>query len=542
MKFSLKGLLALFSFGNLAYVSAPYPSILGSTKAQLIAVGGTDVEEVIWTRDVIISAAQQSPFHDNMTGAPGSGKPIIVNNDTTKVLGNQIVFNTVDNLGAPIVQGNAVRVGQEEQLKPGDFRLTVDISAVLAGIDNTAQAQTIIGDKYNDVVQRALARRLAKQQSDDVMQTLKCSAVAANTVYPNGKTFDTLLSSDTFQTSLVVKAGGLLRDNGCLPMNAAPNPDKATEEPPEIPRYLHFLTDAGARPIKTESNYVQAAQFAQDRGDKNNLFTGVYLDYDGHVIYPWINIRHGAYGSIGSALQPEALLGTALTGRTTNSGVLPAGSGILDGGGSATNAAVTPLRNYFEFWSLFAYKPINGVTQTYSPHGSAIAYGMIIDKTAGKVGFFSYTGNTGNTLTGVVVIGSSTTGNYSSSAVGGVTWNTTPFLTAADGAGFLGVSDGAFASGSLMVECNSKGVPICFGLPMGEMAAVCGYGRVPTEGGGFKSMANRIPYFAPYGQARGDALQVAWGVAAFQRPDGLTPNYALEAFARRLDGSPSVVS
>jgi hypothetical protein len=55
-------------------------------------------------------------------------------------------------------------------------------------------------------------------------------------------------------------------------------------------------------------------------------------------------------------------------------------------------------------------------------------------------------------------------------------------------------------------------------------------------------MANRVPYFAPYGQARGDALQVSWGIAAFQRPDGLTPNYALEAFARRLDGAMNVTS
>lgn len=524
-----------------AWIGTAYPAIAGSTKAGLITIGGADVQESLWTMKVLQVAAQTSPFADNMTGPPGSGKPIVINTDTSKVRGTQVVFNTVDNLGAPIVQGNGVRVGQEEGLRPGDFRLTVDIGWIGIGLDNTALTQTVPGNNYDELSQVLTARRLAKQQTDDVLQDLKAEANATNTYYANRKSINTLKSADTFQTSLLVGGGGLLRDLGAAPMNARPLNPKATEMPPPINKYLFFGTDVGMRPIKTESNYVQAAQFAIERGEQNNLFSGDYLNWDNMVMYPWVNIRHGGYGSIGSAMQPEALLGTALGGRTVASGVLPAGSGILNGGGSTAAATVTPLRNYFEFWSLFAYTPINGVTRTINFQGSSIAYGCIIDSTTGKVSFFSYTGNTGNTLTGVVVAGSTSVGNYSVSAIGGVTWNVAPWTTAGDGASFLGINDGAVAAGSLMLECNSVGTPLCFALGMGEMAAVCGYGNVPTNGGRtLVPRARRTNYNAPHDQAFADGLQVCWGTAAFKRPDGVTPNFALMVFSRQQTGMPVI--
>lgn len=534
-----------FAFINpfgLGYAGAPYPAIAGSTKSGLIASGGADVQEVLWTSDVLISAAQTTPFADNMTGAPGSGKPIINNRDTARVMGNQIVFNTVDSLGAPMIQGDATRVGNEEGLNPGNFRLTVDVGFVSAAISNTGLTQTVPGANWDKIIKPLIAKRLAKQQSDDVMQDLKVEATSDNTLFSRG-TIDTLSTNDTFQMSLLIGGGSRLRDLGAMPMNASKVSKTATETPPAIQRYLHFGTDAGMRPIKDESGYQEAMRLAKERGDKNNLFTGEYSDVDGQIIYPWVNVRHGAIGSIGSALQVEALLGTALGGRTANSGNLPVGSGILDGGGSSTKAAATPRRNFFEFWSLFAYTPINGVTRTFNARSSSIAYGVIIDKTVGggKVGFFSYTGNTGNQLTGVTFLGSTTTGNYNT-AVGNVTWNAGAWLTAGDGAGFLGVSDGVFASGSFMMEANSKGVPLAFAFGLGEMAVVSGYGNVPLKDGTGRTapMAHRLDYSGPYNQAFGTGMEVCWGTAAFKRPDGITPNYVLEIFARAHPSMPVI--
>jgi hypothetical protein len=539
-------LLLISPFHLLLAGTSPYPGIGGSSKAQLTP-DGSHAEEMIWEQEIVQSAFQQSPFSDNMVGRVGSGKPIIEHTNTKVVGGQSIVVSTVDSLGAPIIQGNATRVGNEEQIKPGDFLLQTSIGFISAGIDNTGLTQTIIGKSWNRLTQTLLARRLAKQQNDDRLQALKLSATADNTVFPNGKTLDTLSSADTFQTSLVVKASGLAKDLGAIPMNAAPNPDSASATPPPIQRYMQFLTDVGARPIKTEPAYLQGLSYAGDRGKDNPLFTGDYQEWDNNIVYPWVNVRHGGYGPIGSALQPEALLGTAIQAKGT-SATLPTAA-TLDGGGSNTAASVMPLRNYFENFSRFAYTPINGVKNPAQNGGSdgsftpraTYGYCAIVDKAAGQWSFFRYATNGGNTLTGVSRLGSSTTGDYVNPTLGGVTWGTAPYLTTADGNGYLGISEGAVAPGSVIYETNSKGVPLCFGLCLGEMALVEGYGRVPVNGGAsFKTMVNRVDYTAPYGQAFGRGLEVAWGCAAFKRPDGITPNYVLEVFARNVPGFPII--
>jgi hypothetical protein len=494
-----------------------------------------------------------------MVGRVGSGKPIIEHTNTKVVGGQTIVISTVDSLGAPVIVGNATRVGNEEQVRPGDFLLQTNIGFISAGIDNTGLTQTIIGKSWNRLTQTLLARRLAKQQNDDRLIALRNSATSANTVFCNGKTLDTLSASDGFQTSLIVRASGLAKDNGAIPMNAAKNPDSASVTPPPIQRYMQFLTDVGARPIKTESAYLQGLSYAADRGKDNPLFTGDYQEWDNNIIYPWVNVRHGGYGSVGSALQPEALLGTGLLAHTASDGVsAPTGSGdlhntlaadtvtdgahgILDGGGSQAAASIAPPRNYFEFFSLYQYQPINGI-QTYSPMrgSSGTGYCAIVGKTDGKWSFFSFSGNNGNTLLGVKRLGSFAEGDYAAS-IGQVQWNAGVYSINPDGNGYQGVTEGAVPSGSVIYETNSKGVPLCFGLCLGEMALVEGYGRVPINGGAsFKTMVNRVDYTAPYGQAFGRGLEVAWGCAAFQRPDGITPNYVLEVFARQVPGFPII--
>jgi len=554
--------LVLINPSEMRLAGTSYPAIAGSTFSQITSTGtmlpSTAAEEIIWEQEIVQSAFQQSPFSDNMVGRVGSGKPIIEHTNTKIVGGQAIVISTVDSLGAPIIVGNATRVGNEEQVKPGDFMLQTSIGFISAGIDNTGLTQTVIGKSWNRLTQTLLARRLAKQQNDDRLTALRNSAVPANTVFANNKTLDTLSTSDTFQTSVIVKAGGLAKDNGAIPMNAARNPDTASVSPPPIQRYMQFLTDVGARPIKTESAYLQGLSYAADRGKDNPLFTGEYQEWDNNIVYPWVNVRHGGYGSVGSALQPEALLGTTIVARTTNNAI-PGGAtsstaGGIGGGGSTTAATIAPYRNYFENFSLFTYTPINGITSSSPMRGASspfdggtTGYFAIVDKVTGGWSFFSYTGNSvvtnyGNVLTGITRLGSTTAGDYNTT-VGSVAWAGvgTPYQTTADGNGFEGVTEGAITIGSVIYETNAKGVPLCFGLCLGEMALVEGYGRVPINGGAsFKTMVNRVDYTAPYGQAFGRGLEVAWGCAAFQRPDGLTPNYVLEVFARSVPGFPII--
>lgn len=518
---------------------AAYPGINAESTTDITSLSPQG-QEILWEHEIILAAAQTSPFSDNMTGKVGSGKPIIIRNDTTKVAGQQIVIPTLDVMGSRGVPQNGIRVGNEEKLKPGNFLLTIGLYWFGVGIDNAAMAQTVLGKDWKNLSKQLLAKRLQKKQTDDNLVTLVASAtVGYNAIFPNNKTLDTLSSSDVFGTSLLVQSNGTLKDIGAMPMDVRKsNQTMGKDAKPEIPRFLQFLTDVGARPIKTETAYLEGVRQGKERGDTNNLFTGDYSDWDGQIIYPWINIRHGAYGSIGSILQPEALLGNAVTasvagggaGNTIPGGLASATAGGLTGGGSSTAAAVD--RDYFEFFSLMPYIPIGSITQTV---GTAPRYFLIIDKVSGKVSFFSYTGNTGPLLTGLTRLGSVTTGDYNTT-IGSVTWNSGAFLIAADGMGYQGVTEGAIASGSLILEANAKGVPIFRGIGMGEMALVAGYGKLPNG----KAMASPTNYSAPHDQAFADGIEISYGMSAFKRPDNNTPNYVVYTGARQQQGLPVV--
>lgn len=533
---------------NFGYAGAAYPAIGGSTKTQILT-NSPEGEETKWEQSVIQASAQNSPFADNMTGPMGSGKPVTSMGLTKTVAGQSIVISTVDSFGAPGVQGNGVRVGLEEQIKPGDFLLKTSLWWCGAGIDNTGLTQTIIGQSWSPLSKQLIARNLARKQSNDAMYALRNGSFSGvnplpNVVYPNGKTIDTLGTSDTYSTSLIVAGSGRLKDNGAIPMNVRPNPDVSTSMPPPIQKYMQFTTDANARPIMTESAYLEGIMQAQNRGDSNPLFTGEYQTWNNNIIYPWVTVIHGGYGPVGAPIQPEALLGTAIA---VGGSVLT----TMDGGGSNVAAAALPFRDYFEAFSRFTYTPINGVTSQLTPRAT---YGYIAVVHAsgadvGKVSLFRYTTNTAsvgittaNQLSGLKRLGSAST-NDSLTTIGDMTWNSGPWLVAGDNGGYLGVSEAIIPVGSKIYEVNSKGVPIAYGFGLGEMALVCGYGMVPvpaSNGASFKTAAMRTEYMAPHGQAFAEGIQVAYGVAPFLRPDGLGQNFVTEIFARKIPGMPII--
>ncbi len=321
---------------------------------------------------------------------------------------------------------------------------------------------------------------------------------------------------------------------------------------PPILQYIIFSTDANNRPIKNDQDYLDGIQLAQARGNENPQFTGQYQTWDGHVIYSWQNIQHDAYASIGSALQPEALLGSAILARTQSTvlpgGVTSAAAGGILGGGNATAATWSfggQVPQYFEFFSNYTWTFTNGNTAIGGPTRAAgTRYFMIQNGSGADVGkwsFFSFTTNTGNVLSGLKRLGSVAANDYATT-IGDVTWNSGAWTTAASG-GFAGVTDGAIPIGSKIYEANAKGVPIGAGFILGQMSGVCGYGRlVDQKTKSFKTVASFVEYDAPYGQSTGIGIQICHGTAAFQRVDTKTPNFVLYWEAREVIGQPSVTA
>lgn len=532
-----------------------YPGANAQTLANLVSQN-PDAQQVIYEKKMIMEAEQSSPFNDNMIGGMGSGKPFINHPDTTVNAGQEIVIPVYTSLGGPGIYGGNVIVGNEEQLNQNSFRLKTGLYTQNP-VSMTAQAwaESIPGERWPEIARDLLTKRLSKKLSDDKMMVLITSAVANfNIVYSgNRSSVDQLLSADRFQTSLIITAAGRAKDIGAIACDLRkPSEELSGVKAPPIMRYICFSTEANNRAIWNDQDYLDGVQWAMERGKDNNLFTGEYAPWNGHVIYSWQNIQHDAYASIGSALQPEALLGSAILARTQSS-VLPGGvtsgatGGIL-GGGSATAATwsfggQTP--QYFEFFSNYTWTFTNGNTDVGGPTGATgTRYFMIQNASGtdvGKWSFFSFTTNTGNVLSGLKRLGAVAANDYATT-IGDVTWNSGAWTTAASGS-FPGVTDGLIPIGSHIYEANAKGVPIGAGYILGQMAGVCGYGRlVDQKSKAFKTMSSFVEYDAPYGQSTGIGVQISHGSAAFQRVDTKTPNYVVFWEARSVDGAPVVTS
>lgn len=559
MKFSLHWLVAcvttlLFNpYAGSVLRAAPsaYPGANAQTLAQMLAANA-DAQQVWYEKTLIAEAEQTSPFNDNMIGSIGSGKPFVNHPDASVVAGQQIVIPVYTSLGGPGIYGGNVIVGNEEQLNQNSFRLTIGLYTQNP-VSMTAQAwaESIPGEKWPMIARTLLKNRLGKKLSDDKMMTLITSAGANfNIVYPNNRSsVDQLLTADRFQTSLIVSAAGRAKDIGAIPCNMRkPAETMGGVDAPPILRYIVFSTEANNRAIWNDQDYLDGVQWAMERGNDNNLFTGDYAPWNGHVIYSWQNIQHDAYASIGSALQPEALLGSAILARTSST-VLPGGltsgatGGVL-GGGTATAATwsfggQTP--QYFEFFDNYTWTFTNGLTGTIR---TGTRYFAIINGSGadvGKVSFFSFTTNNGNQLSGLKRLGSVAAVDYATT-IGDVTWNSGAWTTAASGS-FAGVWDGLIPIGSKIYETNAKGVPLGVGFVLGEMAGVCGYGRlVDQKTKAFKTMASFVEYDAPYGQSSGIGVQISHGTSAFKRVDTQTPNYVVFFEARDVSGMPAILS
>lgn len=527
-----------------------YPGANAQSVAQMLAAN-PDAQQVLYEKTLIAEAEQSSPFNDNMIGTLGSGKPFVNHPDTTVLAGQQIVIPVYTALGGPGIYGGNVIVGNEEQLNQNSFRLQVGLyTQNPVAITNQAWAETIPGEKWPMTIRDLLKKRLGKKLSDDKMMTLITSAGANfNVVYPNNRSsIDQLLTADRFQTSLIISAAGRAKDIGAIPCDMRKPKEQMNFDAPPILRYIVFSTEANNRAIWNDQDYLDGVQWAMERGQDNNLFTGDYAPWNGHLIYSWQNIQHDAYASIGSALQPEALLGSAILARTQSS-VIPGGatsgaSGGILGGGTAAAATVSfggQVPQYFEFFDNYTWTFTNGLTGTIR---TGTRYFAIINGSGaavGKVSFFSFTTNNGNMLSGLTRLGAIAGQDYATT-VGDVVWNTGAWTTAASGS-FAGVWDGAIPIGSKIYETNSKGVPIGAGFVLGEMAGVCGYGRlVDQKTKAFKTMASFVEYDAPYGQSTGIGIQISHGTSAFKRVDTNTPNFVLYWTARDISGFPTVTS
>lgn len=448
-----------------------------TTGAGLVAMA-PDAQRKLWQKG-LLTWEQSSDFWSEFEG--GENAVIMTETDTSKGAGQTITYTTASGFYKEGKRGDARFDGPEdfEGRTINTFQMKVDW--IRHGYADNERAEELMGmrGEIREGVNVELGKWLGRLKTEQMFGAFVLLANTANIRYANGKTLDTLKSADIFDWDNIVTGAHMMK-----PLGGKPAKNSST---PEIWSNLVVGSTQSLLSLKLDPAYRQVLADASERGALNKLFKGGYPTIDGQTIAEYNAIDHDGIGAVGSFIAPKAYLGTAVTAGTT--------AIDIQGGGNATDGALTyPL--YFKYFAGHAYNWIDGTD--YSP-AAGTNYFLICNLTgadAGKVGMYSYANATGNNGNKIVIngrLGSAASG-IRATTLGNVTW---------DSGVWAGKHTDAHPSGSLIIPCNSYGVPFGRSLILGKMAALRGYGkyrgtrRVEEQEGGF---INRRYIWSVFGQ------------------------------------------
>jgi len=238
--------------------------------------------------------------------------------------------------------------------------------------------------------------------------------------------------------------------------------------------------------LKTDSSYLTLVQNADVRGvGKNVAFTGQFADLDGVAFHAYQTVSpHETGGLIGCPLAPMVRLSqtpgqtataaiTTLDSADSHTNITLYSSRGVDSGGLATNNTI------FENFSLmpahiYTYDPLDtsaGTTVTTLFGTAATArFALLYDPLDGLSTMVRYTGTAMTTTTakGNSLYCTRLTSANNTLSGGNVTYDTGVWSGKHKSTGFM--------PGTLVIPCNSYGVPLCFPQLLGAGALVRCYG------------------------------------------------------------------
>lgn len=433
----------------------------------------------IWDRAVSIHEGEEDPFM-NLEG--GKDAVIETKTETAAGAGNTIKFTVTSEFGDEGKMGDELfEIGDDfESMLLNDFELTVDWLRGATRWTKRANEIMGLGTELTRKVPQQLGSWLGKMKSHAMLMTMLHKSAANNHFYADSGGEDTLTIGDTLTWDLIMKGGAILKPLGGTPA-------KIGRDPSGNPIWGAVVmgTDNAIFGLKNDPVYRAMQQTAMDRGAGNFVYTGGISKVDGHLIKEYVPRRGDIEGAVGSPLNPQALLGVAIT----------AGSSTFDikGGGNATSAAKTK-KKYTKYFPKFAFRwsVINvledlayNTARCWKLHQTGYNNGADIPASnvfyvriqnppnaatdPGKWGFYEVSGNDGNKLTVSARLGGTANSGVSldicHTTIGGVTWNAAQ-------------NSATHAEGSLVVLCNKIGTPLGATPFMYRGMAYRGYGSV----------------------------------------------------------------
>lgn len=438
-----------------------------------------------------------------MEGPEGSGKPICIKTDLTKGAQESVNFTTMSRPGGRGTIGETAL--EAEALDFNSFNLKIDILRHGLGWTEKMARFMAAGASVEEAYAEVLSEWFGLQRQNDMFMLWRRYATATNTIRPNDRaTDDTLLTADVMNTTLIGDIASLLKTRAAPPANLTKR--KIDKFSADILGYIILASDSFLKPLKSNSTYLQSLRDAAVRGNENVIWSGGYAKYDNQAIFHMDVVHEDTRGPLGAPIEPEALLGTALTTGTT-------AKTITGGGRTSPSSTHYP----FEWFKGNAY-PLLGHD---APSADSGEYYVVIYNTtgadAGKYGIYKYTGssNNGNQIVCSAHLGASATG-VAVTTLAGITYDSTKHTD-------------AHPTGSRIVQVNAKCVPYCYGIGMGAMAGLRAYGGPaikPISETGDWGMKKGMGFLATYGQGvpkdTRDAIRNYVLIVAAYRPQGLS--------------------
>jgi len=431
-----------------------YLTTAGTTGTSLANMSADDVRKLY--DHALIMSEEDGDFWMEFEGK-GPESFIQTKLDLSKGAGHTIRFSTTGGYGKMPVY--------DEGLYP-DAKFNVDdiggfdlkVGCVRFGARQTALAEEKMGlrGELRRHTPLKLGNQMGRFKTWQMDQLFNKLGGGRNTMYTGGKTsLDALRTTDILNYDEVQKAAAEMQRVGAQPANIYRD-----ELQNKVYSYTLVSPTDGLIPLKKSSDYQNLLDKAGVRGDENVRFKGGYVKLDGQVIKERVVRDPSGKIPIGSAQNPRARLGVAITAGTTEFNI--------QGGGSAANAAETHIPWFWNF-PKFAIQWTDGTS--YDPASDASFYVAIINPATDatsplKWGFYKIDGNVWtsdlNQLTVDERLGSAASGDRLTT-VGNVIWD-------AD------VNTDAHPVGSLIILCNASAVPLGYSLMLGQRAAYRGYG------------------------------------------------------------------
>jgi len=402
-----------------------------------------------------------------LQGGMGSGKPFVIKDDLTKGAKDTVHFNIGTTLGQAGRRGTQVAVNYEEPLYHSSWQVQIDSLRVVVGWNEITRVVATTGQSWEEVYAQLVGERIGQIEQEDMLMRMRQRSGTLNTLRPGNRTsLDLLHYDDTLDTLTLNRAITTLGTLGAKPATIG----KMRGGMP-LNRFVCLGSNTALEPVWNDPTFTQALLHAAVDGPTNPYWTGDLPDWRGTVIKRWDIVNHDNPGAIGSAIQPQAVLGDAVAAGTT---------AITIYGGGRTQAALGNAASLYKpFEYFYGCDKLFGESITFLNTGTSSAttdggtyYFAIIDPTDGMWCLYSYTGNAafgsnGNSITITQRLAAATSG-AAATTVGHWTWDAS-------------VNKEVFPTGSLIVQVNANVVPVGDVFVFGADAGAKAYGQVKNK-------------------------------------------------------------